>query len=258
MDLTHARIQAELDTARYGRSLTLVEVTGSTNDDARAAALAGAPDGHAIVADAQSQGRGSRGRTWTSPPGQDLYVSVVARVPLALAELPPLTLAVGLAVAETADAYLEPGRTAQVKWPNDVWIDRNKCAGVLVETVSLGAEVQALVIGIGLNVNRRAFPADLETPATSLALASEAHADLDRASVLAYLLTRLEVRVDSFVHEGLAPVLAALDTRLALRGEAASCDGLHGVVEGVSAQGALLLRTPDGLRPVISGTLRPA
>ncbi len=255
--LTVERVHAQLRSARYGRSLTLVAETGSTNDDARAAALAGASDGHTIVAESQTRGRGSRGRSWVSPAGVDLYLSVVAHVPLRLDQLPPLTLAVGLAVAETADAFLSAGPRAQVKWPNDVWIERKKCAGILVESVSVGQTRQPVVIGIGLNVNRRAFPERLDTEPTSLALAGARGEDLDRARVLAALLENLERWVDRFVAEGPAPVVHALEQRLALRGERARCDEREGVVFGVSAEGALLLETAQGMQTVFSGTLRP-
>ncbi len=259
MEFTKARIAEQLATARYGRSLTLVDETGSTNDDARRAALSGAVDGHVIVANSQSQGRGSRGRTWVSPPGLDLYLSVIARVPLSIAELPPLTLAVGIAVAATVEGFLPEGLKASVKWPNDVWVERRKCAGILVESASMGSETPQVVIGIGLNVNRRDFPAGLDTAPTSLTLEAKLVEDrpLDRALVLAALLGHLERWVDRYVTYGPTPIVQALTARLALRQELASCDGIEGYVEGVSPEGALLLRTPQGLKSVVSGTLRP-
>jgi len=256
-DVTLERVHRHLNSSRYGRSLELKRETGSTNDDARTAALAGAVDGHTVVAETQAQGRGSRGRAWVSPAGSDLYLSIVAHVPLTLGQLPPLTLAVGLAVAETAEAFLSTGRRAAVKWPNDVWIDRRKCAGILVESVSFGQSTQPVVIGIGFNVNRRVFPEGLDTDPTSLALAGSLQEDLDRALVLATLLEHVERWVDRFVNQGPAPVVRALEQRLALRGEEARCDEHVGVVSGVSPEGALLLRTPGGMRTVVSGTLRP-
>ncbi len=255
--LTTERVQEHLRSTRYGRSLKLVDETGSTNDDARAAALAGASDGHTIVAESQTKGRGSRGRSWVSPAGKDLYLSVVAHVPLTLGQLPPLTLAVGLAVAEAGEAFLATGHRASVKWPNDVWIDRRKCAGILVESVSFGQSTQPVVIGIGLNVNRKAFPEGLDTQPTSLALAGQLADELDRTLVLACLLEHLEHWVDRFVTYGAAPVVRALEQRLALRGERARCDEFTGVVSGVSPEGALLLKTDQGMRTVVSGTLRP-
>lgn len=254
-DLDQARISALLTTSELGRTLELKESTASTNDDARRAASAGAAHGHVIVADAQTRGRGSRGRDWLSPRGTDLYVSVVAKLPLAPAELPPLTLTVGLAVAEALDESLGGALKAQVKWPNDVWVGRKKLAGVLVESASLGERLEPLVIGVGVNVNRTAFPGELADSASSLSLATgKPH---DRSMVLARLLVQLELWLLRFVNEGPAPVLAALSERLALLGEHATCDDMRGVVEGLHRTGALLLRDDAGLHLCTTGTLRP-
>jgi BirA family transcriptional regulator, biotin operon repressor / biotin---[acetyl-CoA-carboxylase] ligase len=261
-DLSHVRVLQLLNTTRYGRSLEIVARTGSTNDDARQRAAAGAADGHTIVADTQNAGRGSRGRQWSSPPGQDLYVSIVARVPVALAQLPPLTLAVGLAVAEAVDATLgDDGRghssgRARVKWPNDVWIDERKVAGILIEGASTGHHLESVVIGIGLNVNRRAFPEGLDTPATSLQLAAKAgNPELNRSDVLATLLLAVERWVDRFVAHGVDPIVNALDQRLALRGERVRCDERIGTLAGVARSGALRLRTENGFEDVFSGRI---
>ena len=91
-----ARVASLLTTRLYGRSLEVLAETGSTNDDARAAAERGVPRGHVVVADAQRSGRGARGAVWVSPPGTDLYVSIVERLELAPREVATLTLAVGL------------------------------------------------------------------------------------------------------------------------------------------------------------------
>lgn len=258
-DLAPERVAELLNTARYGRSLTVLASTSSTNDDARKAALAGAPDGHVVIADAQERGRGAHGHTWSSPAGSDLYLSIVARVPVPLADLPPLTLALGIAVAETVDVFLARADTtrgpiAQVKWPNDVWVERKKVSGILVESVSSGQEIEALVLGIGLNVRRREFPPWLDTPPTSLALEG---APANRAEVLATLLATVEKWVNRFAAGGANMVVKALESRLALRGELAECDGLQGNVEGISANGALRLRVNGVVRALYAGRLRP-
>ena len=253
--LTRDAIAAQLTTSRIGRSLTLCAETCSTNDDARTAASAGAPDGHTIVADAQTAGRGSRGRSWLSPRGTDLYVSVVAHLPLPLASLPPLTLAVGRAVAEAVEGFLPAALAPRVKWPNDVWVARAKLAGVLVESASIGERSEPLVIGVGINVNRREFPPDLAHPASSLALLTGA--TVARSAVLAAFLNRLEPWLDQFVAAGPGPLVRALHARLALVGERATCGDQEGIVEGVAVSGALRLRTPAGVVECVSGTLRP-
>lgn len=253
------RLAQTLQTQRYGRSITYRPLTTSTNDDAREARSAGAKPGHVVVADAQSAGRGSRGRSWLSPAGTDLYLSIVDCLPLALAELPPLTLAVGLGVADAVDQLLKGSglAPAQVKWPNDVQIAGKKCAGILVEASTGLPGGDALVIGIGLNVNRCEFPAELAESATSLRLCLGRAEDLDRSYALQVLLERVEQRVDAFVQQGAAATVHALVPRLALLGEPARCDETEGVVRGLDPSGALLFETAHGVERVVAGRLTP-
>jgi BirA family biotin operon repressor/biotin-[acetyl-CoA-carboxylase] ligase len=258
LDLDPARIASQLNTLRYGSSLDVRAQTSSTNDDARQAFNKGAVAGHVVVADTQTGGRGSRGSAWESPAGSDLYVSIVDRFSLALAALPPLTLAVGLAVAECVDALLASDATppSQVKWPNDVLVHGKKCCGVLIETNASGDQVDGAVIGIGLNVNRTHFPEALADRATSLALARDSR-PLDRTRALCSLLSHVETRVDQFVAEGPAAILHALEPRLAYLGQRVTCNGEVGVVRGVDASGCLRLETPHGMRSALVGPLTP-
>jgi BirA family transcriptional regulator, biotin operon repressor / biotin---[acetyl-CoA-carboxylase] ligase len=251
-DLEKERVSALLTTSRLGRSLTIELSTGSTNDDARAAVRNGAPDGHVVVAESQTAGRGSRGRTWVSPGGTDIYMSVVAKLRVPAERLPPLTLVVGLAVVEGLDPLLA-GR-AHVKWPNDVWVEGRKIVGILVEGASTGAQIEPLVIGIGINVNRRDFPAGLDVPPSSLAL--ELGRDVDRSLVLASVLNRLEEWLDRFQDEGPGAAIEAINERLALQGQRARVDQLEGTVLRVAASGALVLDTDAGERELVAGTLR--
>jgi BirA family biotin operon repressor/biotin-[acetyl-CoA-carboxylase] ligase len=254
-DLFLERIEAALKTRRLGRSLEVRELTESTNDDAREAARAGAPHGHVVVADAQRRGRGARGHSWSSPAGTDLYLSVVVRIDVPAQQLAPLTLAVGLGVAEAADVFLPTGQTASIKWPNDVWVQRKKLAGILVESASQGQEALPVIVGIGLNVNRRAFPEGLDTAPTSLAL--ERGDVLERALVLAELLGGVERWIERFERGELSELVSALEARLALRGERASCDEVEGVVSGIAASGALRFRVDGVQRELYAGRLRP-
>jgi BirA family biotin operon repressor/biotin-[acetyl-CoA-carboxylase] ligase len=246
-----------LETQRYGRSLRALESTGSTNDDARADAAHGAASGHVVLADAQTRGRGSNGRVWSSPAGEDLFFSIVDRPALSLLQLPPLTLAVGLGVAEAVEAVLGAPGACHVKWPNDVWLRGKKCAGILVETSATGAAVDSVVIGIGLNVNRLAFPEELREIATSLRAERPDHTAFGRAPVLAKVLFAVEKAVDRFVAEGAASIVSSLEPRLAMVGEPAQCGDVRGVVEGVNPNGSLRMRTADGIVEVHSGRLLP-
>jgi BirA family transcriptional regulator, biotin operon repressor / biotin---[acetyl-CoA-carboxylase] ligase len=252
-ELSVERISAELRTARYGRSLRVLALTDSTNDDALLDAAAGAGDGHVVVADGQRSGRGSHGRDWASPAGTDLYVSIVAQPRLPPAQLPTLTLAVGLGVASAAERWLAgSGVSAQVKWPNDVWLDGKKCAGILVEARSSLAPV---VIGIGLNVNRLTFPAELAAGACSLRLARPGQAPFNRAAILAQLLLAIERAVDRLVAEGPEPLMLELSGRLALRGVRVRCGEREGTLIGVAPSGALRLLTEHGPVELLAGRI---
>ena len=131
----------------------MYESTASTMDDASAAAAQGASDGHVVLADEQTSGRGAHGRHWLSPPGTDLYFSVVTRPAVEPASTALVTLAAGLGVRDAVAASL-PGLSVLVKWPNDIWVERRKCAGILVESRTVGMRVESMIIGVGLNVNR--------------------------------------------------------------------------------------------------------
>ena len=257
-ELSQERVLPLLRTQHYGRSLDFRPSTGSTNDDAKDAAAMAAPRGHVVIADVQHKGRGSQGRVWSSPDDGDLYLSIVERPNIAFAQLPPLTLAVGLGVAEAVDALLGlDAQRTKVKWPNDVQVDGKKCAGILIEATALGAELQSVVIGIGLNVNRTAFEPELSQQATSLRLQRAGHARLDRTLALAALLLHVERWVERFTSEGPESVSAALRQRLAMLDLPARCGEVHGIVRGVAGSGALLMETDSGLRELISGRLLP-
>jgi BirA family transcriptional regulator, biotin operon repressor / biotin---[acetyl-CoA-carboxylase] ligase len=262
MRLDAARITAEI--ARRGGALGLhLHVrasTGSTNDDARAAARAGAPHGSAYLAEAQTKGRGRGGNVWFSPPGENLYLSVLLRPRVEASRIAPFTLAVGLAVARVVDLQ-RTQLEARIKWPNDVLLGGKKVAGVLVEgQIQAGvaeslsrwggerpgtpAHVASLVVGVGLNVGTTRFPADLERTATSLAIAGAP--GVDPSTVAADLLVELGGALASFEAHGLAAVLEELRARDALVDASLRVGSVEGRGAGIDAEGRLLVRTGAG------------
>lgn len=208
-----------------GRPRLHLRLTDSTNQRARELAGAGAPHGTLVTAGAQTAGRGRQGRTWVAPAGRALLMSVVVR------DFDPLLpLRAGLAVAEVA------GPRARVKWPNDVWIDGRKVAGVLVE--GRPAEGWA-VVGIGLNVALE--PADLppELRETAATLGRPAQAiEPTLEELLAALGRALERSAEA--------TLAALRNLDALRDRPVRWAGGEGVAVGIDDAGRLRVRTPDG------------
>jgi BirA family biotin operon repressor/biotin-[acetyl-CoA-carboxylase] ligase len=202
-----------------------LRLTDSTNERAKELALAGAPHGTLVTADEQSAGRGRQGRAWTAPPRSALLMSLVTRQ-----LTPTLPLAAAVAVCDALPA------DCRIKWPNDIWLERRKLAGILVE----GRPQEGwAVLGIGLNVTTEAFPEELAEIATSLRIA---RVEIDRESVLAALLAAL----DEWLEAPAAAVLGAWSERDALRGERVRWAEGEGVAAGIDASGALLVETADG------------
>lgn len=262
-DLAHVR---EVIAARgivLGRPLSIQAETASTNDDAKAGARAGAEHGAVWLAESQTAGRGRRGRVWVSPRGENLLFSVLLRLRCPPARVPPVSLACGLAVRDAVAKALGAAHDGEVlvKWPNDVLIRGKKVAGVLVESALGGAKVEYVVVGIGINVHTRQLPEELSAIATSLALAGAR--DLDRAAILADVLTSLERDVELVAHRGLGLVHARLRRHDAFaHREVESLDGaVKGTACGIDLEGRLLVRAADGsIAKVASGELsfRPA
>ena len=241
-------LRGRLRTTRLGRPHRHIESVGSTQAEAAAWAEAGAASGALITADHQREGRGRLGRIWADEPGRDLALSLVLRPAMPLECLGLVPLAGALAVAEALDA-----RTSGValKWPNDVLLGGRKVAGVLAETrwraCATGSQSPTVLLGIGVNVNRRAFPPDLADRATSLFLARGE--PCDRAAFLADLLLALERRL------ALAPeaLVAAAEARLLALSRTVRVGfpgtdrtPLAGTVCGLAPDGALRLGTPEG------------
>lgn len=254
-DLRPERL-GELIEGRWGRSLTVQESTTSTMDDASSAAAQGAVDGHVVLADQQTRGRGAHGREWVSPPGSDLYFSVVARPQVETASTALVTLATGLGVRDAVASFL-PGRAVQVKWPNDIWVQRRKCAGILVESRTLGMRIDSVVIGVGLNVNRMQWPPELDGVATSLRAEAAGTEPLDRAEVLATLLFHMERWVNRLAKDGAAVVVDALRPSLALLGATVRWEDGEGVFDGIDPDGAARVRTHAGLRSLHAAHIEP-
>jgi BirA family transcriptional regulator, biotin operon repressor / biotin---[acetyl-CoA-carboxylase] ligase len=232
----------------------------STNDEAARLARAGARHGTVVIARAQRAGRGRDGRSWASPRDAGLYLSAVIRAPLPLIDVPPMTLAIGVGVCDAARAL---GAAAALKWPNDVLVGGKKLAGVLVEAHSQGHRVDAVVVGIGVNLSSAGWPPEIAATATSMEQA--AGAPVDRAVFIDHLLAQVERWIDRYVASGMAVVAPAWRDRMApgIIGRA-RVDGveLSGELAGLDGDGALLLRDTRGeLHRVRSGdveVIKPA
>ena len=215
----------------------------STNERAKLLALRGAPGGLVVTAGEQTAGRGRRGHAWFAPPGSSLLYSGLLR-PFDADQSPLLPLAVPVAVCEAAEA-VAPVR-CRLKWPNDVWVDERKVAGVLVEA---RPEEGWAVIGVGLNVaiSPEDFPPELGETATSL-LPTEAEGGLPPggAPSLNASLQTLNESLARWVGADDDRVLDAYRARDALSGRRVSWDGGQGVAKEIDARGHLVVTTEGG------------
>jgi BirA family biotin operon repressor/biotin-[acetyl-CoA-carboxylase] ligase len=208
-----------------GRPRVHYRRTGSTNERARELAASGAPHGTLVSADEQTSGRGRQGRTWIAPRGSAVLMSLVLRQ---FGETLPLAAAVAVSEALPLPAL--------VKWPNDIWIEGRKVAGILVEGRPLEGWA---VLGVGVNVSILEFPAELRDIATSLRLAGSNSSNEE-------VLERVLAGLDRWLGRPAPQVLAAWRTIDALRGSQVRWAGGSGRATGINEAGALLVDTDAG------------
>jgi BirA family transcriptional regulator, biotin operon repressor / biotin---[acetyl-CoA-carboxylase] ligase len=257
-DIAAAIAQAAGQLGRFGHQVEWYDAVTSTNDVAAARAGLGAPEGFIVMADAQTAGRGRRGRTWCSPPGAGLYVSVVLR-PEART-LPLVTLMAGVALVDGIRAAT--GLVTTLKWPNDVMgAAVRKLAGILAEAGPVGAAGQGChcVLGFGVNLLPAAYPPGVAARATSLE--EEIGSSVDRGRVFAQCVAALAARYDELRSGGTAAIVNAWRVYARpLLGRTVEWDERgsvrQGAAEDVDESGALLVRTSEGTVRVISGEVR--
>ena len=239
----------------FARRILWYPEVGSTNDVAAALADRGEPEGTVVIADAQSAGRGRHGRAWASPPNAGLYISLLVRPVSHVVGL--LTMAAGVAIAEGIQAAT--GLEAQLKWPNDIYKDGRKLAGILAEAGTSADGVQYVVLGCGVNLMPAAYPPDVAARATSIEW--ELGRPVDRGLVLAECLAALSTRYGDLRSNASATVIAGWRERAGTTfGRRVEWDAAgvtrQGIAEDIDATGALLVRDGGERARVISGEVR--
>ncbi len=237
------------------REIVFFVETDSTNTRAKALAASGAPEGTLVIAEHQTAGRGRKGRTWFSPSGRGMYLSVILRPRISPVQAPRITLIAGIAAAEMLiDNF--PGLDVHIKWPNDILVGGKKVAGILTEISSDMDEVGFVVSGMGLNVNARSFPRDIKAIATSIAL--ETGKPSARAPLVRGFLEAYEQWYDAFLTNGADPVLKRWKSLSRTLGSRVLVDGTGGRITGIAKDidqdGSLLVEDDQGtVVPIFSG-----
>ncbi len=222
------------------------ETLPSTNDLAKELGAAQAPEGTLVVAEGQTRGRGRLGREWNSPPGAGLYVSVLLRPPLPPTDMPQITLTAAVAAVRAVKGAA--GVICGIKWPNDLILAGKKLGGILTEMETESDQIRHLVVGLGLNVNNRQFPAELADLATSLALATGR--TCSRLKILQAWLEELEGLYRLFLARDFAAILSEWKEYTVTLGQAVKVRQgsreISGQALDLATDGALMVQTRDG------------
>jgi len=241
---------------RIGCDIRYFEEVDSTQRIAAELASRGAGQGTVVIAERQMAGRGRLGRSWHSPAGVNLYMTMILRPQIPSAEVPQLSLVVGIAVAEALETVA--GGLVALKWPNDIWLRGRKAGGILAEAVTDASRgVLSVLLGIGLNLNLAAtdVPTDLRDKATSVLIATGRK--VDRVRFAAHLFDTLELRCRAAEAGGFALLRPLYERYLALKGRQVNVvDGnvtTSGLVRGIDSDGALILETGGGSTRILSG-----
>jgi BirA family biotin operon repressor/biotin-[acetyl-CoA-carboxylase] ligase len=243
------QIRDRLGTDVVGANLTCFDVCDSTNQRAWHAAQAGAPDGAAFLANAQTAGRGRQGRSWLDRPGACLLISVLLRPTfLAPGEASLLTMLAASATAAAVEAAA--GLRVELKWPNDVVVGERKLAGILVETSLQGESIESAIVGVGLNVSLDAA-AHPEIAGTATSLAGELGRPTDRLALARELLRQLDRRYATLCRGDREAIFADWRSRLATLGRRVAILDATGAqqvvqVEDVRSDGSLVGHLEDG------------
>lgn len=245
--LTGEELKSLMQTQWAGRNIVYYPETDSTNLRIRELGDAGAPHGTLAVADMQTAGRGRRGRTWESPPGSSIYMSILLRPDIIPGAAPMLTLVMACSVAEGISDC--ENVDVRIKWPNDVIAGGKKLVGILTEMSTQIDYINHVTIGVGINVNMTEFPENIRDTATSLRL--ETGHEVRRAPLIAAIMKRFEENYAVFLKtqdmsglmEKYSGMLINLDRDVLVLGAE---DSYKAHALGIDRQGELIVRREDG------------
>ncbi|CAM4217498.1 biotin--[acetyl-CoA-carboxylase] ligase [Paenibacillus tarimensis] len=256
--ITLTSLLPRLTTERLGKSVKLYDEVDSTQNIAHKLAEEGAPEGTIVLAERQLSGRGRLGRTWLSPKGRGVWMSMILRPTIPLPYTPQLTLLTAVALCRALRRLT--GLEIGIKWPNDLLIDGRKISGILLESSAEEERLKHVIVGVGISVNldKQHYTEDMLDRVISLKMA--AGRSFDRSEIIAGFLAEYEAVYALYEQEGFAPIRSlweALSVSLHKPCKLTTPQGImEGVPVGLADSGALLLMLQDGATvPVFSAEM---
>lgn len=246
--LEPAGLQPLLKTRMIGRKMVYQQSCASTQIIAHQLAQEGTPAGTVAVTEEQTAGRGRMARVWDSAYGKGIWMSVVLRPDVVPQKAPQFTLVAAVAMVRAIEEVT--GVKPEIKWPNDILIKGKKCTGILTELQSDADGIQALIIGIGLNVNQELADFDIQVQPIATSLKMESGKHVNRQDMVRAILFYLEQYTDLYIEEGFGILKVLWESYSSTIGSKVRArlpkETLEGIAEGITEDGVLQLRTVDG------------
>ncbi|MBB6449063.1 BirA family biotin operon repressor/biotin-[acetyl-CoA-carboxylase] ligase [Geomicrobium halophilum] len=256
--LSEAEIKAGLPTRKIGQTTIYKKSVHSTQTLAKETYREGTPHGTTVVASEQTGGRGRMERPWQSPENTSISVSIIVKPDISLREAPQLTLVTAVAISDALETISK--LPVQIKWPNDIYINDCKVAGILTEMQAESDQMQMMVVGIGLNINQKKeqFPADLQNKATSLYI--ESGQEWSRTQILQALFVSFEQWYDLWIKEGFTQIRKMWEHYAGAYNQPVKViqgnDTIVGHMLGINNEGVLQLQDQNGqVHLIYSGDL---
>lgn len=245
--MSEAEIRSFLNTEWIGNRIVCFHETDSTNNRAREAGDRKDAHGSLFVADQQVAGKGRRGRTWISPAGSSISMSLLLKPPVMPNQASMLTLVMALSVAEGIESLI--GEPLEIKWPNDIVFHKKKLCGILTEMSTEIDYINYVIIGVGINVNQEAFPDEISRMATSILM--ETGQKISRAKIIASVMRRFEENYKIFLKtQDLSVLMERYNQILATKDQEVRVlepkGAYEAYAEGINTQGELCVTLPDG------------
>lgn len=253
--MTEAEIKSLMHTEWVAKEVLYFDTIDSTNTKAQELAEKGYPSGTLVVADKQESGKGRRGRSWVSPSGTGIFMTLMIKPDINPNNASMLTLVAALAVAKAITSVT--GKEAMIKWPNDIVVNSKKVCGILTEMNAQFDYINHIVVGIGINVHNESFPEEISQMASSLMIEAGGKR-FHRAQIIAETMSYFEQYYDTFLKtQDLSALVREYDELLVNRNKSVRVldpkEPFDGKAMGITPKGELIVDTWESRKLVSSG-----